>query len=183
MKQTLRRRYLELRRSLDTARLSEEAANALATFLRDREARRILIYLPFRHELSPLGLRNRLPKARFFLPRVAPFGLTVHPFDAPRERHRYGFEQPGAQAPRVDPASLDAVVVPGIAFDRAGFRLGYGGGYYDRFLPRLPGHILRIGLAPSALIVEALPHDPWDACVDHLASEHGVRAAEGRESG
>lgn len=183
MKASLRKRYLELRRGLDAAGLSERAAEHLARFLRGRGARRILIYLPFRGELSPLGLVRRLPEAEFFLPRTAPGGLTVHPLESERERHRYGFEQPAATAPEVDAGSLDAVVVPGLAFDRAGFRLGYGGGYYDRFLAQLPPEVLTVGLAPRALLVERLPRDAWDVPVRFLASEEGVRPAAGPADG
>lgn len=178
MKQALRKRLLQQRTRLDTEHISTQAAPALAEFLRARGARRVLLYLPFRGEVSPLGLRALLPEAAFFLPRTSPQGLTAHPFDAPRERHRYGFEQPAASSPRVDLASLDAVVVPGLAFDQAGYRLGYGGGYYDRFLARLPERVLRIGLVPEALLLERLPRDPWDVPVGFLATERGVQPAQ-----
>jgi len=174
VKKELRKRLLERRSALDTARLSAEAARHLANFLRERGAREVLLYLPFRGELSPLELLALYPEARYHLPRTAPDGLTVHPFASPRERHPYGFEQPAANAPRTDTRRLDAVVVPGLAFDRAGYRLGYGGGYYDRFLPTLPEATLRIGLAPAALVLERLPRGPWDARVGLLATEKGV---------
>ncbi|WP_457628851.1 5-formyltetrahydrofolate cyclo-ligase [Oceanithermus sp.] len=174
MKQDLRKRLLERRNAFDTAYLSAAAARHLAGFLREQDAREVLLYLPFRGELSPLELLELYPEARYHLPRTAPDGLTVHPFASPREHHPYGFEQPAANAPRADPRRLDAVVVPGLAFDRAGYRLGYGGGYYDRFLPTLPETTLRIGLAPAALVLEHLPRDPWDARVDWLVSEAGI---------
>ncbi|WP_456476166.1 5-formyltetrahydrofolate cyclo-ligase [Oceanithermus sp.] len=174
MKKELRKRLLERRNALDAARLSAAAARHLAGFLRERGAREVLLYLPFRGELSPLELPALYPEARYHLPRTAPDGLTVHPFTSPRERHPYGFEQPAANAPRSDPRRLDAVVVPGLAFDRAGYRLGYGGGYYDRFLPTLPEATLRIGLVPAALVLERLPRDPWDARVGWLATEEGL---------
>jgi len=174
VKKALRKRLLERRRALDTTRLSAAATRHLANFLRLQGAREVLLYLPFRGELSPLELPALNPKARYYLPRTAPDGLTVHPFASPRERHPFGFEQPAAKAPHTDPQRLDAVVVPGLAFDRAGYRLGYGGGYYDRFLPTLPETTLRIGLVPAALLLERLPRDPWDARVELLATEEGV---------
>ncbi|WP_456414652.1 5-formyltetrahydrofolate cyclo-ligase [Oceanithermus profundus] len=177
MKPELRKQLLQRRARLDTERIGEAAVAALADFLRQRGAGRVMLYLPFRGELSPLGLLRLHPEARYFLPRTTAEGLSVHPFDAPRERHRYGFAQPAAGAPEVDPATLDAVVVPGLAFDRAGGRLGYGAGYYDRFLATLPPRVLRIGLVPEALVLEALPRDPWDVPVDFLATERGVRPA------
>jgi 5-formyltetrahydrofolate cyclo-ligase len=66
------------------------------------------------------------------------------------------------------------VVVPGLAFDRAGHRLGYGKGFYDRFLAQLNPKVIKVGLVPSQLIFEQLPKDPWDQPVDYLVSELGV---------
>ncbi len=175
MKRRLREQLLQRRKALPRERLSREAARHLAPWLAARGARRVLVYLPFRGELSPLGLLELYPEAAYYLPRTAAGGLTVHPFAAARERHPYGFEQPAPGSATIAPARLDVVVVPGIAFDREGYRLGYGGGYYDRFLARLPARVARVGLVPEALVLEALPREPWDVPVGFLASEEGVR--------
>jgi len=68
---------------------------------------------------------------------------------------------------------LEAVVLPGLAFDRRGHRLGYGQGFYDRFLLEAP-HALRVGFVPQDLIVPELPTDPWDLPAHYLVSEQGV---------
>ncbi|WP_457630811.1 5-formyltetrahydrofolate cyclo-ligase [Oceanithermus sp.] len=177
-KDELRRYYLQLRQQLDTAALGPRACAALAGFLRSRRARHVMIYLPFRNELSPLALLELYPEAEYYLPRASAGFLTVHPYHSPRERHRYGFEQPAIGAPAVGEETLEAVVVPGLAFDRHGFRLGYGGGYYDRFLAELPPGVFTVGLAPRELVVDELPRDPWDVPVGWLATEEGVRASE-----
>ncbi len=163
-----------MRSNLDTATLSARAAAPLAAFLNEEKARRVMIYLPFRNELSPLALVSLLPETQFYLPRTTKSGLSVHPYDAPREHHRHGFEQPAAGTPALEPELLDAVVVPGLAFDREGYRLGYGGGYYDRFLARIPAGVLSVGLVPQALLAESLPREPWDVPVRYLATEKGV---------
>lgn len=69
-----------------------------------------------------------------------------------------------------------ALLVPLLAFDRRGFRLGYGGGYYDRTLAELRrgGSILAVGLAFAAQEVERVPADPWDMPLDLVATEQGV---------
>lgn len=77
---------------------------------------------------------------------------------------------------RFDPASIDAVIVPGSVFDRSGGRLGYGGGYYDRFLAtRTPG-AARIGLAFEIQLVEQVPVEPHDQSMDFVVTENKIYA-------
>ncbi len=71
----------------------------------------------------------------------------------------------------VDPRTLDLIIVPGLAFDEAGYRLGYGAGYYDRFLTDVEG--VKVGLVYGCF-VQPLPLDPWDLPVDWLLTENGV---------
>lgn len=101
--------------------------------------------------------------------------LTVHPFDAPREQHRFGFSQPTADAPIVPDADIAVVLVPGLAFDRRGGRLGFGAGYYDRFLSRLGADTLFVAVS-DGFIVEKVPTDTHDVTMTHLATEAGVVA-------
>lgn len=64
-----------------------------------------------------------------------------------------------------DPDGL--VIVPGLAFDREGYRMGYGGGYYDRFFSREPDHV-KIGIGYGFQLVERVPRDPWDVRLDDV---------------
>jgi 5-formyltetrahydrofolate cyclo-ligase len=68
----------------------------------------------------------------------------------------------------------DIVVVPGLAFDRRGNRLGRGFGYYDRFLEGLPESVPRVGLAWAGQLVPGVPVDTWDVPVHALVTEEGV---------
>ena len=95
------------------------------------------------------------------------------------ERGMYGIEEPNqnirAAAGRfVDARDVDLVVVPGVAFDRSGRRLGYGRGYYDQLLQRLRPDTLTIGLAFECQLFPELPHEPHDVPVDMVITEHGV---------
>jgi 5-formyltetrahydrofolate cyclo-ligase len=83
---------------------------------------------------------------------------------------------PRAHAP-VRTASLTAVIVPGLAFDRRGQRLGRGAGVYDRFLSTLAPHTLRIGVIPDAQLVEALPTESHDVPMHFVVTEKQVIAA------
>ncbi|CAN5726523.1 MAG: 5-formyltetrahydrofolate cyclo-ligase [Ilumatobacteraceae bacterium] len=71
----------------------------------------------------------------------------------------------------LDPAELDVVVVPGLAFTADGRRLGQGGGHYDRFLPRLRPDCLTIGACFVEQLVTDLPTEPHDACVMRVATD------------
>jgi len=81
----------------------------------------------------------------------------------------------------VDPASVDLVVVPGLAFDRRGGRLGHGRGYYDGLLPRCPDRAPRVALAFECQVVDAVPMGPRDQPMDLLVTERAVYRVSGRE--
>lgn len=166
----------EVRKGLPVTQLSVQAVQHLARFLASQGARHILLYSAFGTELDPADLQNLHP-ATYYLPRARTYALEVHPLPCRLVRHKYGFWEPAPETPRVEPAVLDAVLVPGLAFDLWGHRLGYGQGFYDRFLAQLPPRTLTIGLVAEALLVPELPHDPWDVPVQFLATEQGVRAA------
>lgn len=72
-------------------------------------------------------------------------------------------------------AEIAVVLVPARVFDRHGFRLGRGGGHYDRLLPRLAPRVPVIGVGCTARIVDRLPREAHDVPMTHLVTEHGVR--------
>ena len=135
----------------------------------------VVLYLPLPDEVDVTSVMESAHRT-FAVTRTPSHGsLTLHPADSPLERHPYGFEQPVAGAPLVEPNDVGVVLVPGLAFDRRGGRLGRGGGYYDRFLPALPPWAPRVGVVSERLVVQALPTDPHDVPMTHLATEDGVR--------
>ena len=86
---------------------------------------------------------------------------------------RFGIRSPVIEAARkVDPAEIDLVLTPCVAFDGAGRRLGHGGGYYDRYFARCP-QALRICAAFEAQRLPAIPAEPWDAPMDAVVTEAG----------
>lgn len=84
----------------------------------------------------------------------------------------YGILAPQKTAALLNPAQCELIVVPGVAFDRQGNRLGRGKGFYDRYLPNVGG--LRVGVCFDACLVEALPNEPHDVRMDVLITESGV---------
>ncbi len=167
-KRETRRAFCVLRECLppeEVAAASEALCQQLATWPLLREDSTVLTYLAFRSE-PDLGLLFSLrPDVRWIVPRIAQRQIFLHPYDPARlVRHRYGMLEPAADLPLVDPAALDVVLVPGVAFDRQGRRMGLGGGYYDRFLPTTPA--LRVGVAYDCSLTDELPCDERDQHVD-----------------
>ncbi|WP_117237457.1 5-formyltetrahydrofolate cyclo-ligase [Thermus sediminis] len=175
-KPALRRWARGVWHTLDREALAAQVLGALLPWLRKGGFGNILLYHPLPCELDLTPLVEGYP-ARYYLPKVGGEGLTVHPF-GPLAPGPFGLLEPTTEA--VDPKVLDLVLVPGLAFDREGFRLGRGRGYYDRFLASVEAATL--GAVPQALLLPRLPRDPWDVPVGFLATEEGVHQARRRRT-
>ena len=89
--------------------------------------------------------------------------------------HKHGIRAPDVtRASPTEPAAIDCVIYPGLAFTRTLARLGQGGGYYDRLSAKLPPHCVRIGIAFEAQIVDELPREAHDADMHWLVTEATV---------
>ena len=87
----------------------------------------------------------------------------------------YGIREPNPMRCRkVLPTEVDLVLVPGVAFDRSMNRLGYGGGYYDRFFPRTRETCVKAALAFELQLIDKIPVDPYDTVMDYLITERKV---------
>lgn len=133
-----------------------------------RGARSILVCLSFGTELDTAPLVERWPAEgrRLYVPRADPRDrmLHVHPWPSPLVELSFGLRQPPRGAPEVVPAeisaTIDAAIVLGLGFDRRGYRLGYGSGYFDRFLAAHP--VTAIGLAYGFQLLDRLPAEAHD---------------------
>ena len=121
------------------------------------------MYMPLAGEPDLTGLMDGLVNASFATTRTPLKGpLTIHPVDGPMERHRFGYMQPAPDAPLLEPSVLDVILVPGLAFDRRGNRLGWGAGYYDQLLVQLDPEVATVGVVPEERIVLSLPREAHD---------------------
>lgn len=145
----------------------------LAEYLREWDT--VLLYWSIDGEVSTHALVERLHKEghRVLLPRVASdTEITLHTY-ASREQMRsgvWGIMEP--DTPSVDIATLDGgrnivAVVPGMAFDADGRRLGHGKGYYDRLLKQVP-YIYKVGLCYDWQMVEEVPTGEYDVRMDRV---------------
>ncbi|HZK25475.1 MAG TPA: 5-formyltetrahydrofolate cyclo-ligase [Oscillospiraceae bacterium] len=99
----------------------------------------------------------------------------IHDLEADLEPGLWGIPEPKPEALRpLEPKEIDFVVVPGVAFDLQGNRLGYGGGYYDRFFPQLRDGVPLVAVTFEVQITNGIPVDPWDRRVDFIITEKRV---------
>lgn len=185
VKRSLRRAALARRERLAAAERLERGgliAEALMRLSEFERARTVMLYASIGSEVptGELVAKCAALGKRIVLPAARPGGRLV-----PALVHDVGQLVPGSfgipepvveRTGSIEPAEIDLVIVPGVAFCRRGYRLGYGGGYYDRFLEQLPQDIPRIALAFSVQIQECLEHEPHDIPVDKIVTEDGALA-------
>ena len=87
-------------------------------------------------------------------------------------RHRYGMLEPGEDCPLLSKDKIELILVPGLAFDKNGYRLGQGGGYYDRYLENFTGHTA--ALCRDALLMDAVPREAHDRPVELVVTERRI---------
>ncbi|HTC06908.1 MAG TPA: 5-formyltetrahydrofolate cyclo-ligase [Xanthobacteraceae bacterium] len=136
-------------------------------------------FMPLKSEINPLPLLQKLAEAgaRLALPAIAgrgkPLIMRAWELGAPLDRGQWGIREPKPDAPEVEP---DILLVPLLAFDRAGFRIGYGAGYYDMTIHRLRAlkPVIAVGIAFAAQEVPKIPTTPRDQRLDLVLTEREV---------
>jgi 5-formyltetrahydrofolate cyclo-ligase len=176
----LRRRALALRDALPAA---ERAAAAELIAARGLplpvEGAIVSGFMPIKSEINPLPLMRKLAGAgaRLALPVVAgpgrPLIMRAFAFGEPLTAGVWGIRQPPAEAGEVAP---DILLVPLLAFDRSGHRIGYGAGYYDLTIAALRAgkSVIAAGIAFAAQEIAAVPATPRDASLDLVLTEREV---------
>ena len=159
---------------------SHQAAQLLQQLEHFRMARTMLVYLPFRQELDTVSIIKTAwqlqkivavpvckPSRQLLLSRLNSMSEV--------EEGTFGIPEPLAQYIRPVPAEeVDLAVLPGVAFDLAGNRLGFGAGYFDRFLPLLRPDCPRLALAYEFQIVDGVPAAPHDIKMDLIVTEKRI---------
>ena len=181
----LRRSLLSARQALSSDQWRQDS-DRLCTHLRTwptfEQAKTVLAYFSFRQEpdLSPLFA---LPKQWGF-PRCVRKEMTWHTWSPtaadsttpyPIQTGAYGILEPHPDAPTLYPQDVDLMLIPAVACDEHGYRLGYGGGFYDRLLS-LPIWTEKptVGIVFQNARLLCLPHDPWDKPLQAICTETGV---------
>jgi 5-formyltetrahydrofolate cyclo-ligase len=185
-KEALRKRLAALRRALTAEARQERGERMCASLLAHPDFQRaqvISAYRALRFEINPEAALEQafLQGKRVLLPRVerATGELALHEYRQGDALEESGFAvpEPLASAPTVEDDVVDVVLVPGLAFDGRGYRLGYGKGFYDRLLPRLT-RAVRIGLCFELSLLAEVPAAAHDQPVDFIVTDKRVIRCE-----
>ncbi len=190
-KAELRRSLLKRRQSMSVAEWklhSDRICTYITTSPLFTQAKTILAYFSFKKEpdLSPLfadiyleGEKNTQIKKRWGFPRCVGDSLCWHLYTSEDvlQKSAYGIIEPHANAATINPAEVDLIIIPCVACDRQGYRLGYGGGYYDRLLSspdwaRKP----TIGIVFDFAYLPQLPIEPWDQPLKNVCTQMELTA-------
>ncbi len=178
-KKELRRKVQEFRDSIDPEQrelLSARVAANLWSVPEFAAAETVLFFISFRSEVDtmPMIIRALEEGKNVCVPctdagNKAMVASHIIDLDTDLELGNYDILEPRAECLRpLPPESMDVILMPGVAFDLTGGRLGYGGGYYDRFLEKCSPGCMLIAVAFEMQMVEHVP------CADHDASIHKI---------
>jgi 5-formyltetrahydrofolate cyclo-ligase len=178
MKSTLRREAIERRDALPAAERQQAAESIAVRRFPVAIAPGAVVsgFMPLKSEINPLPLMRKLVAAGavLALPVMAgkgrPLVMRGWAFGGPLSSGVWGIREPMPDAPALDP---DILIVPLLAFDRHGHRLGYGAGYYDRTIAALRAKkpIVAVGIAYAAQEVDHVPVTPRDERLDLVLTE------------
>jgi 5-formyltetrahydrofolate cyclo-ligase len=170
---------------IERERQEKEVERRLMELPRFETAGTVLIFLSTGSEVETAGIVDRLRErgSRVLVPVVE--GDTMEAVEllpgAALVTSSFGIMTP-ANGRVVEPAEIDLVVTPGLAFDRNGRRLGFGGGYFDRFLPRLRSDCLIVAVAFHQQIIDEVPGGPLDVPVHVIVTDEEVILVPGAEA-
>jgi len=181
MKDDLRRQVLQARNKLcaeEVFFLSEKIFRNLRENSFFNNSAHIMVYLDFKHEVKTDFIINYCLEnnKKVYVPICIP---ETHELCISRitnleelQSGHFGIREPKPEYIRLSDSSIvDLVLVPGVAFDSLGNRIGFGAGYYDRFMRRLEPGVIKAALAYSFQIADTIPSGQYDIPVDYIVTE------------
>ena len=164
-KSHLRTKFKSLRRELDIKTISAQICEKIRAFDLYKQAANVMLFYPTKYEINLLQLLD--DNKSFFFPRVNGLNLDVCPYshDTEFKKSSYNINEPCSTP--VSHEILDLIFVPALAADTSGYRLGYGGGFYDRFLPLCSNAVTVIPIFDE-FVLNALPIEEFDCKVDYI---------------
>lgn len=171
MKQELRKKYLSIRKNICSTISSSIITKKVLSHPKIITSSTILIYMSYNNEVDTKEIINALlPSKKIALPKVIDKEIKFYYINSLLELSPgyYGILEPITTNP-VNNYDNTICITPGVCFSRDGYRLGYGGGYYDRFLSK--HKVYTIGLCYKECLVDALPHESHDKQIDEIITD------------
>ncbi len=173
MKNELRKKFKIYRKTLNTKILSQKIKENLVNIPEYINAKNIMTYYSLADEVSTLDYFSDTTKT-WFLPKIDGDNLLVLRYDKNKlMKNRYNIYEPIENTAN-NPQNLDLVIIPAIAVDWNGYRLGYGKGYYDRFLKNLNDSVIKVTLVFSDLFVKDVCPEKHDIKCSIVVTDKGV---------
>lgn len=179
-KAELRLQMLKKRSSLAPEEIHHNSKSLYRLFIQlpvYQSSQVILSYMPYGKEANVLPINQRILEdgKTLLIPRVKNAtdleAIPVESLNSGLVQGAFGIWEPDPVRDPMDPQSIDLVLVPGLAFDRKGNRLGHGKGYYDRFLEKCSPQAFFIGVCHSFQIFDSIPSEVYDRRVHGLLTE------------
>lgn len=170
-KEQLRKWAKEIRSKLDINSISKNIIKKLIKTTEYQQAKNIMIFYPLKDEINLLSLTKDKNKT-FYLPKIDGNNLLCCKFDENTELCESCFHTLEPASPnQANKTLIDLIIIPALAADKNNYRLGYGKGFYDRFLTQFDSHTKTIVCIPKELIVETIFPNEFDIPVDIIITQ------------
>lgn len=185
-KNNLRDKFMSKRENLKNKIIVDKSKRIISNFLMTdfyKNNNKIFIYVSYKNEVITHDLIKKMlkDKKEVYVPNPNPEtkqmeAVLIKRFDDLTEG-TYGILEPTNSSFKLEPYFLDLIIVPGLVFSHKGFRIGYGGGFYDRFLARAEtkkSGPLKISFVYKEFIIDEIPIDQYDLPVDYIITEEKI---------
>lgn len=170
-KQEIREFAKEFRKKIDSEKKSKQIHNNLFLLKEWQNAKNIFCYYSIGKEVETHNLL-KIQEKNWYLPRIEGNELLICPYkNSHLKENKYKIPEPTTKA--VENNKIDLIIIPALAADKRGYRIGYGGGYYDRFLSKCKNQT-RIILIYSELIFESIEKEVFDEKCDIIVTENEI---------
>lgn len=182
MKKDFRKKVIDLRNSQNIDFITINSTTIKDKLLKMnciKNSNNIMLYLDFNNEVKTTDLINSLilDKKIISTPVTLKDERKLIPYQIQDLKNdiqvgAYGIKEPNPlSCSKINLSNIDLIIVPAVAYDKDCYRLGYGGGYYDRFLSGLRDDCIKIGVAFDLQIFDSIPKEPHDAQLDYIVTE------------
>ena len=184
-KKLLRRRILDERKNINIVEKKEMDNKILCKLYESeyyKKSKKIFMYISYDSEINTKGIITKAleDNKKVYVPRTE---FKTRIMDAVEIRSldnlvesEYGILEPSINEPHIDPNELDLIIVPGVAFDKQGGRVGYGAGFYDRYFNKISEdnieRIIKLALAYEFQTLDKVPMNDQDIPVDFIITEN-----------